>query len=423
MQFTPFFLPRTHLHTFLPECRHALARAKLSVETATITYEHAIAFMSEFENSQNNYDSFKSELNVFLNWCWFVAKKDVHQLKRTEINLYIKFTNSPPAGLQSQWSRPMLVETDDGLAVNPDWRPFKNPGLNQGKPYVRKEATLKRTLSVLSSFYIFLADVEWTESNPAAVALRRLNVNAFDNLALSDDLKDKALSQVQLDAILHHLNNKLTTDTEQANKYERLRFLFLFLVLAFPRRSEISPRLNWTPTMADFRRHRVGDKTVWTYFIPSSKNGKSREVICSHGLMSALVRYRRFIGLPDYPSQSEREVPLFTRHKEASHGRQAGILNANLSAGQLADIIQELFANVADDLVEAGELDEANDLRGRSIHCCRHTGISNDLASGRRAKDVMKCSGHSSYQALSVYLSSRVHLRLEGLAEKDRFIG
>ncbi|KJG37785.1 hypothetical protein UA32_12600 [Photobacterium angustum] len=419
MKFYPFFLPHNHKDEIIKDCSDALFLVNEKIDTAFNTYEHAMSFLEEFIASVNNYDSYRNEINAFLNWAWFVECKDVRDINRNDINNYIRFTCSPPENLIASWSQPVLNESENGVYVlNPNWRPFTNKKKELGIPYSRKETTIKKTLSSLSSFYQFLNDCEVCEHNPPAIALRRLNVKNIHNFALSDDLKDKALSQSQVNAVFDYIKLQLNLNDNPA-KWQRARFLFAFLVLAYPRRSEIAPRLNWSPSMSDFRCHNVNGKSVWTFFIPKSKNGQSREVILSDGLLTVLKEYRNFLGLSSLPRQNETNIPLFTRIKEATTGRQVGVLNANLSASQLGDVIVELFNLTADHMELSGaDINEADDLRTRTIHSLRHTGISNDLAE-RSAKDVMKCSGHSSLQALAIYTSSRIEFRVEKLNHKD----
>lgn len=421
MKFIPFFLPYNQRDILIDECSIALKSINKKIGSVFNTYEYAISFLEEFESSSNNYDSYRHEINLFLNWLWIVAGKDVTDVRRNDINNYIMFTSNPPLELIGSWSQPVLIESESGYDLNVNWRPFTNNKMHQGSTYIRKEATIKKTLSSLSSFYQFLNDCEVCEKNPASVCLRRFSVKNMQNHALSDDLKDKALSQIQINAIFEYLGKKL--EINNTHKWHRAHFLFAFLVLAYPRRSEIAPRLNWSPSMGDFRHKSTSKGKVWVFFIPQSKNGRSREVIVSDGLINILKQYREFIGLPALPRQNETNIPLFIRIREGTTGRQAGELNANLSASQLADIIVELFNQTADFmLLNNFDENEADDLRRRTIHSLRHTGISNDLASGRPAKDVMKCSGHNSLQALSIYTSNRLDFRIKNINKKDNVL-
>lgn len=422
MIFIQFYLPHQHKDLIFPENQRALLSIIKEIPKANATFEQALAFLNEFEFSVNNYNSYRTELNMFLNWSWQIKKTDPTLLKRDDINEYIKFTCKPPEYLITNWSKPALIENEDQhLILNPDWRPFTNRQQNVGLAYNRKETTIKKTLSSLSSLYQFLNDCDACDHNPAAIVLRRFNVKKIENFALSDDLKDKALSQLQVSWILSLLEQRIV-DGENLEKWHRQRFLFHFLVLTYPRRSEIAPRLNWVPSMSDFRSHSTTKGRIWSFYIPSSKNGKSRQVICSKGLMRSLAIYRRFIGLSSEPNVSETTIPLFSRIRPGTIGRQKGILNANLSASQLAELISELFNETANEMIASSDslINEAEDLRTRTIHSLRHTGISNDLASGRDAKDVMRCSGHSSMQALSVYISNRVEFRITNISKKDQ---
>ncbi|BFL84027.1 hypothetical protein LFREDSHE_24770 [Shewanella baltica] len=71
----------------------------------------------------------------------------------------------------------------------------------------------------------------------------------------------------------------------------------------------------------------------------------------SKALLDALVKYRQFLGLADYPAPNENH-PLFVRHKAAGRGRDAGILNANLGIRHVRDEIQSII-NLAAESIEA----------------------------------------------------------------------
>ena len=127
---------------------------------------------------------------------------------------------------------------------------------------------------------------------------------------------------------------------------------------------------------------------------------------CPDELMACLIEYRRYLGLSDFPEPDER-VPLFVRHKAGTHGREAGILNAQLGIEAIRSIVRTVFDTTAD-VLENSAPHEAHELREFSVHSLRHTGITTSIAAGTPLQVVMKNAGHADLSTLSVYISTDI---------------
>ena len=406
--FYPIFLPYTNKELIPTELVEVLGSTFKKISYAKENYQLAEDFLFEYSGSKNNYDSYRSEIVVFLNWCW-ANKLDLKDVKRKEMALFINFCNNPPTELISRYANRSIITDPNAkseIALNLDWRPFKNA--NPEQPYSRTKATITKTLSILSSFYTYLNDCDQVLGNPASIVLRRLNIESLDNVKPTSD-SDKSMSMLQVATMFDVLEDLCR---ENPIKYERTRFLLHLLILAFPRRSEISASLIYSPMMSDFQRVRVGDHFHWVFHIRKAKRGKSRKVLCSSKLIEALSRYRLYMGLSALPSSDDTN-PVFTRHRAASHGRQAGIVDANLSSNAISELVLEIFSVTADRLeFEMLEVDEAKQLRELSIHSTRHTGISLALHAGRSPEKLMIDSGHSSFASFKIYMSNRIDFRI-----------
>ncbi|NMU52575.1 site-specific integrase, partial [Vibrio parahaemolyticus] len=102
-----------------------------------------------------------------------------------------------------------------------------------------------------------------------------------------------------------------------------------------------------------------------------------------------------FRKLPEMPSPTDDE-PLFVRHRAASHGREEGVLNANLGIRQIREIIQEVLDKTAARFEKDGLMEDAAEIRVLTVHSIRHTGISHDIANGRPLQHVQADAGHES---------------------------
>ncbi|MEI8659248.1 tyrosine-type recombinase/integrase [Vibrio sp. Hal054] len=414
--FTPFFPPTEHCSTPCAEVRDTLH--SIAIPTVIETYEHAYDFLAESRHHKNNFSAYRGDLTVFLNFIWRILKKDVMDVTRHDLVKFVEFGNTPPPELIARGTYPQFLYENSELFINDKWRPFRTVTNGQ---YQRKENTVKAQLSNLSSFYIYLSDEGYCDRNPAAVALRRMNINNMDNVVPVDHEVEKALSRTQISYLLKTVN-RATETSDNKLYFERTRFLIHFMILAYPRRSEIAATNTRSPKMSDFHRIRTDDNSVkFGFKIAKSKRGKGRTVTCSNRLISALIRYRRVLGLSDYPSRTET-TPLFTRIQAASHGREAGIIDANLGADQIGELVKEAFELTALALMEDGYIDEADEIRTFSSHALRHSGITIDLDSGREPKDVMKDSGHANMQSLAIYQSSRVEFRIASASLKDAIL-
>ncbi|WP_199611845.1 tyrosine-type recombinase/integrase [Flocculibacter collagenilyticus] len=396
-EFLPLFPHADQLELGNDAINKIVTELDRTIHDASYTYELAIEYLAENRFNANNFKSIRSELNLLYNWMWFVEGISLQDINRITLRKFIDFCNQPPTQLIAPTSYPYFVVNKETKEpeINPKWKPFVHRGDGE---YIRKTTTLKAQLSLLSSFFLFLADLEYCDKNPAAVLLRRLNVNNT-RVSLSED-GDKSLSTMQWQYVWQEVNRLADADPA---KHERTRLLFALLYMLYPRVSEISARPGYTPLMSSFIKHRTGK---WIFKIPRSKGGKSRSIPCSSALIQCLVRYRRFLGLPDLPVPNE-STPLFVRHKAGTHGREAGILNAQLGIEAISGIVKDIF-NVTADILQNVEPYEAEELRKFSIHSIRHTGISNAIANNEPLQTVMKNAGHSDLSTLSIYTSGEI---------------
>ncbi|WP_434339662.1 tyrosine-type recombinase/integrase [Motilimonas cestriensis] len=393
-QFIPLFPHAEDLDSGLADVNTLVTQLDRQIEDASYSYHLAFEYLAENRYSPNNFKSIRSELNLLFNWIWFVQKISLKQVDRIMMRKFIDFCNDPPEELVAPTSYPYFItdKNTDLMQVNPKWRPFVLRGAGG---YIRKTATLKAQLSLLSGFFLFLADVEYAEKNPAAVLLRRLNVNNT-RVTESED-GDKALSEVQWQYVTAQVDDLVEEDP---NKHQRTKLLFTLLYYLYPRVSEIAARPGFTPLMSNFKKHRSG---VWVFSIPQSKGGKSRIIPCPEPVMIALKAYREFLGLSPLPLPDEK-IPLFTRHQAGTHGRDAGVLDSQLGIEAIRGIVNDVFDKTANAMEEEWPY-EAQELRGFSIHSLRHTGISHAIAQNQPLQTVMKNAGHSDLATLSIYTS------------------
>ncbi|MEZ9708718.1 tyrosine-type recombinase/integrase [Vibrio breoganii] len=412
--FIPLFPPAELIAEPIDFINRTLSKVDRKIPDARYSYELAIEFLEENKHNTNNYRSIRKEINGLFNWCFFVAKIPLTDLNRVTMRQFVDYCNKPPLQEISTAPYAAFVQdaTTDEWLPNPKWRQFT---AREPAKYLRKEVTLKAQLSILSSFFIFLDDMDFCTKNPAATLLRRLNIN--NTRVAESEETEKSLSDTQWRTVWDLLVEKSEKekDNEDDNlKYHRSRFLFAMLRDLYCRVSEFAARPGYTPLMNSFELHRSGS---WVFYVPRSKGGKSRHIPCPQSLIEELKIYRRAIGLSDLPTAND-ENPLFVRHKAASHGREAGIRNAQLGMRQIRVIVKEVY-NEAAETLEPLDSYAAKELRNFSVHSMRHTGIQSQINDGMPLNVLMRNTGHSDLSSLSDYAGANLSKQIEETKNRD----
>lgn len=415
----PLFDAVDRLEDGNPTVNQYLAKVTLNqVADAALIYEYAVDWLLEQRYSENNYKTYRSELTTFLFWTLEVEQISVADVTRRVLMRYIDYCMKPPKELIAYRNVAQFIQSKAiGERIpNPHWRPFlgkKRDGLEL--PYKITSKALKTKLAILSSFFTFLINEEYTERNPAMMLMKHGRFkNGTQNLSMHEDDEDtRAFSDLQWSYVLSTAEKMAAEDPEQ---HERTLFLVSLMYGCYLRISEVAARPGFSPVMGQFRRD---SKTgVWGFHVPRSKGGKKRTVAVSNQLLQALERYRRFLGLSPLPAPNE-DQPLFVRHRAAGRGREAGLRNANLGIRQLRDEIDKLFARAAEEAEQDGLIQDAQEMRQMTAHSIRHTGISHDINLNKRPlSHVQADAGHDSIDTTSRYLHTTRVERHESAAGK-----
>ncbi len=413
MRFLPLFAPHSYINQPIPEVRTFLNKTLASgIELCIATHEHAVDYLNEYRANVNNYNAIRSDVSLYLNWCWQVKHKDVSDINRADFQEFIQFCNEPPEMLISRSPLSIIDKkrSQFELVINEAWKPFCNK--NTGRKYARNVTSIKAQISILSAFYSYLDDVDFSEINPAARALKRLNPNNMVNVVSTDNDIEKAPNKTQSKYIFKAVEKMAASDPD---KHERTRFLIYMLTFLFPRISEVSARPSHSPMMSDFKRYELDTGYGYAFHIPTSKNGRSRNVTCSSLFLAALKRYRTHLGLKGMPTSTE-SLPLFTRHQAASHGREKGVVDANLGKDQIAELVNQVLNVASELLMEDNYIEDAKEILRHSCHSFRHLGITLQLDAGKDPRSLIRDTGHSSVVMLDKYHSRHIQ---ERFLEKD----
>lgn len=403
--------------------QHITHVASSSVGDCGAFYEYTLDWLLENKHSPNNYKSYRSEITTFLHWCFCVEQISIGDVKRSQVSRYLDWCMSPPKDLIGSFNVPQFIDCklSGERRPNPAWKPFTGKRSDSGEiVYLLSPAAIKSKLAILSTYFGYLINEEVMERNPAMSLMRsgRFKTTSQSNSSGEDNEALKSFSELQWAYVVE---TAMTMAEENPDEHERTLFMLSLMYSCYLRISEVSARPGYSPTMSQFSRD---SKTgVWGFLIPKSKGNKRRVVAVSQDLLRALKRYRQFLGLSDLPKPGEN-IPLFVRLKKSSHGRQAGILNANLGDRQIREVLGMLFMKAAKKAEEDGFDLDAQEMRTMTPHSLRHTGISHDININQRPlSHVQADAGHDSIDTTSKYLHTSRTERHESASGKKINLG
>jgi integrase len=410
IKFYPLLPSHEYIDTPIDSVNRLLSQLDKSFEDAIYTYELVIDFLKENGQNPNAYRKLRSDINIFLNWCWFVRMESPQHITRVTMREFVDYCNTPdPTMVATGRVRQHLLTANGDIYFNDKWKPFVQT--NTSKAYLRQESSLKSSLSIISSLYKFFIEEDYCDHNPAHSLLNKLNASTT-RVGAVDDEREKALNDNQIVAVLRAAEDLAASNPEQ---HERTLFLINLMLHCYPRISEVAARVAYTPTMSNFRRVRNTD--AWVFYVPKSKGNKSRSIMCPNELIEALKRYRAHLGLSSLLPTSNDDHPLFIRHKPAQHGRDKGMIYSTLGIEQLSSIIKSVFA-VASLYVNDLDDQEQEELKRFTPHSLRHTGITCDVIRGMDLHEIAANSGHGDLNTLAHYISNRPENRIKSAFNK-----
>lgn len=358
-------------------------------------YFYGLRYLVSYKGSSATFNAYRREVERLLQWVWFVNKSNLADIKREHIEQYLEFSLSPP----KEWIGTKNVSRFKSLQgeriPNPEWRPFVvsyNKALKKktsADNFSPSQKGIQSTFAILSSFFNFLIQEEFVTSNP--VALVRQKSRFIQKSQHSEPVR--RISNYQWDEVMR-IAEQLAD--EHPNQHERTLFILNCLLGMYLRISELVADERSSPVMGDFRIDQ--DRNWWFHVI--GKGNKSRIITVSNGMLSALKRYRLFLGLTELPFPGE-STPLI----EKIHGH-----GPVTSTRQIRNLVQLCFDMAYDSLSEKGQSSEASELKAATVHWLRHTGISEDVKI-RPREHVKEDAGHSSMATTDKYIDSELRER------------
>ena len=366
---------------------------------------HTLNFIKSYNGSLGTFNSYRREAERLLQWCWQIKNMTLAELKRDDIEQYVRFCQSPPLSWIALKKVPRYIEKEGRRSPNPSWRPFvvtvtksarKRGDTKSVSQFSLSQGAVQEIFAILSTFFNFLIAEEYIVSNPVALIRQKCKFVR----KRQQNAPIRRLSLIQWDAVL---NAAESLAQEAPEKHERTRFILSILYGMYLRISELAASDRWIPTMNDFAK----DSNGYWWFTTVGKGNKERQIAVSEAMLDSLVRWRQFLGLTPLPSPGDNS-PLIPKL------RGTGPMS---DTAPLRRIVQICFDEAAVQLRRNHQIDEADNLSSATVHWLRHTGISEDVKI-RPREHVRDDAGHSSSATTDRYIDVELQERYESAQKK-----
>jgi site-specific recombinase XerD len=368
-------------------------------------YLICIEFLKNYIGSLGTFNSYRREIERFLHWTWIVKEKTIKDLKRDEIENFIRFCQKPLKSWIGTKKAERFIEKDGQRIPNLEWRPFvatlskaayRNGSKADIKNFEFSQGAIKQVFAILSTFFNYLIQEEYVFMNPVSQIRQK---STFIRKQQSQT-QIRRLTGLQWEYIIE---TSRTVADECPDKHERTLFIITALYAMYLRISELAANKRWTPKMCDF--HRDHDGNWW--FTTVGKGNKQRQIATSDAMLNSLKRYRKYLGLSALPSPADT-TPLLSKTKGKG---------PITSTTYIREIVQMCFDQAIIRLNEDGHSEEAESLNEATVHWLRHTGISDDVK--RRPREhVRDDAGHNSSATTDKYID--VELRARHRSAKNK---
>lgn len=375
--------------------------------TAREDYIKAISFLKSYRGSQGTFNSYRREIEKLLHWSWIIAKKGIQELRREDIENFIKFCQKPPKSWVGIKKVPRFVLKDGQRIPNSEWRPFVST-LSKVAHYNGEEAnidnfklsngSIKESFAILSSFYNYLLQDEYVFMNPVALVRQK---SKFIRQRQGQP-KIRRLSEIQWKMLIETATDMAINEPQ----HERTLFILSALYSMYLRISELAASNRWLPSMNHF--HRDHDGNWW--FMTVGKGNKERQIAVSDAMLGALKRWRQYLKLTSLPSPADNS-PLLPKVK--GNGPITSVT-------YIREIVQDCFDKAFEKLKLKGLKEEAEALLEATVHWLRHTGISDDVKH-RPREHVRDDAGHSSGAITDKYIDVELKERHRSAKNKPLF--
>src|SRR3990167_9481250 len=284
--------------------------AEISAKEVHADYQHTCNFLHAYRGSAETFKSYRREIERLLQWSWFLRKKPLKELRRNDLEAFLEFCQAPPKNWIGIKHVQRFLDKDSLRVANPIWRPFiaaiskkahRDGDLPDAKSYTLSQSALQSIFAILSSYFNYLEQEEYTFGNPIAQIRQKSKF-----LRKHHGKKTiRCLSELQWAYIIETAE---LMAKENPRLHERTLFIMNALFAMYLRISELAASERWIPQMGHFYKDR--DHNWW--FKTVGKGNKERDISVSNAMLEALKRYRGSLGMTSLPSPAEA-TPLISK--------------------------------------------------------------------------------------------------------------
>ncbi len=368
-------------------------------------FEKALSFLKSYRGSKSTFNAYRRELERLFQWCLLIVGKSLKNLKREDIEDFVRFCQKPPKSWIGTKKAPRFMTRENERIPNPEWRPFvvtvtksehRKGERPNSKDFEFSQTSIKELFAILSSFYNYLLQEDYVLMNPVAL-IRQKSKFIRKHQGPS---KIRRLSDLQWKSVI---NTAKEMAEENPLKHQRTLFIMSALYSLYLRISELSASERWTPVMKHFHRDRDGN---W-WFTTVGKGNKQRQIAVSNSMLDALKIWRQHLKLSPLPSPSDKS-PLLPKTRGTGP-----ITHTNY----IRKIVQGCFDQAIESLERDNLHEEAESLMEATVHWLRHTGISDDVKV-RPREHVRDDAGHSSSAITDKYIDIELKARHQSARNK-----
>ena len=372
--------------------------ADISATEVASDYRHTCQFLHAYRGSAETFKSYRREIERLLQWSWFIHKKTLKALRRSDLEIFLEFCQAPPKHWIGIKHVTRFIDQDGLRVANPSWRPFvvtiSKKAHRDGKvpdvaAFVLSQSALQAIFAILSSYFNYLEQEEYTFGNPIAQIRQKSKF-----LRKYHGKKTiRRLSELQWAYIIETAE---LMAAENPELHERTLFIMNALFAMYLRISELAASTRWIPQMGHF--YQDIDANWW--FKTVGKGNKERDISVSDAMLTSLKRYRNSLGLTSLPSPGEATALV---PKAVGKGPING-------TRYIRKIVQDCFDRAILRLKTDGFIDDAEMIMAATVHWLRHTGISEDVKI-RPREHVRDDAGHSSSAITDQYIDIELRAR------------
>lgn len=351
------------------------------------------SFLIGYQSSRLTYQTYLKELERLVLWCTHVRHVTISDLSFDDIVQYQQFMRDPQP--KDRWCGNKRAKCKKSGEVNLLWRPFASS---------LSDNSLKKSMSILDSFFNYLVQTQYLKGNPLSVSKRRKK--RTQPLTI-----ERWLEKNEINTVLKALDDYATSQKAPCFSVIRAKYIILTLFYTGLRLAELSG-------------HTMGNFTLieeeW-YLKVIGKGEKPRNIVVVDEYLDALIAFRKNIGcatpLPDF-QESTPLIPAKNASTPILRRRIDQILKWAFDLGAL-EYERQSETDVNNRFIL---LHRASKLRKASAHWLRHSYGTYLVKSGCAIEKVKALMGHSDISTTMIYVhiaTQDLHQSAQGLSLKD----